>query len=398
MNKYIYICGIMLLSMNMMAQINEDSNWNELLIENFDESRSYWIWNPTYFTNLDVSWITYLGHRVESDSLMHIYQFNNVQYDSLNSTMKLVAEYDSTGEIQNQSFPLPNNGSNHNSIYYGNKHYYSGALQYVKNLWQIEQGVGRFSYGYFEIRCKLPVHKGAFPAFWLYDESTDPNDAYYEEIDIFEYSRSLMFCPPNGTNPNPPTQEYFNRVFTTGIYHNLTGGGANIQNDSYARNYPLVPTSSNDLSNWHTFGCEWMPDHVFWFFDGQLVNSFFDQSHIPHHPMYLKTNYAIDSYAWNRSNNTPNWIGSDEMVIDYIRVYQLNLDCGTNENITCQSDLDNFDYKLKKSVSITSSISGTCVSSTDNVTFRVTDSFEVTGPFEVQQGGEFTVIMQECPN
>lgn len=94
---------------------------------------------------------------------------------------------------------------------------------------------------------------------------------------------------------------------------------------------------------------------------------------------------------------TENEKGKDGTPIS-VRVYQLNLDCGTNENITCQSDLDNFDYKLKKSVSITSSISGTCVSSTDNVTFRVTDSFEVTGPFEVQQGGEFTVIMQECPN
>ena len=35
--------------------------------------------------------------------------------------------------------------------------------------------------------------------------------------------------------------------------------------------------------------------------------------------------------------------------------------------------------------------------STDKVTFRATDSFEVTGPFQVNSGGEMTVIMQECP-
>ena len=30
-------------------------------------------------------------------------------------------------------------------------------------------------------------------------------------------------------------------------------------------------------------------------------------------------------------------------------------------------------------------------------TFRATDSFEITGPFQVNSGGEMTVIMQQCP-
>ncbi|MBR4155708.1 MAG: hypothetical protein IKU01_03265 [Bacteroidales bacterium] len=37
----------------------------------------------------------------------------------------------------------------------------------------------------FGIRCKLLVHQGAFPAFWLWDSKTGE---YYEEIDIFEYT------------------------------------------------------------------------------------------------------------------------------------------------------------------------------------------------------------------
>ena len=32
------------------------------------------------------------------------------------------------------------------------------------------------------------------------------------------------------------------------------------------------------------------------------------------------------------------------------------------------------------------------------VTFRATDYFEITGPFQVESGGELTVIMQECPD
>lgn len=91
------------------------------------------------------------------------------------------------------------------------------------------------------------------------------------------------------------------------------------------------------------------------------------------------------------------WIGTDEMVIDYIKVYQLATDCSTDETITCQNDLDSFDFKLKKSVAITASNGPITVDNTDKVTFRVTDSFEITGPFQVDLGGEFTVIRQDCP-
>ena len=86
------------------------------------------------------------------------------------------------------------------------------------------------------------------------------------------------------------------------------------------------------------------------------------------------------------------------MTIDYINVYQLKWDCSTDEIITCQSDLDDFDYKVKKSISVTSTIDDPVVSNTEKVTFRMTDFFEITGSFEVKQGGEFTIIQQACPN
>jgi beta-glucanase (GH16 family) len=138
-----------------------------------------------------------------------------------------------------------------------------------------------------------------------------------------------------------------------------------------------------------------MPDHVCWYLDGQLVNSYHDIAHIPRHPMTLKTNYAINDY-YNYDGET--WTESDKMIIDHIKVCQLKWDCGTDETITCQSDLDVFDYAVKKTVSITSTINEPIVSSTAKITFRVADSFEITGPFEVQSGGEFTVILQDCPN
>lgn len=84
------------------------------------------------------------------------------------------------------------------------------------------------------------------------------------------------------------------------------------------------------------------------------------------------------------------------MVIDYIHIYQLELDCQTDETISCQSDLDNFNYAVKKSISITSIVGQPIIYSNDKVTFRVTDTFEITGSFEVNSGAEFTILQQDC--
>ena len=73
-------------------------------------------------------------------------------------------------------------------------------------------------------------------------------------------------------------------------------------------------------------------------------------------------------------------------------------DCDKDETITCQSDLDGFEYGVKKSVAITSTVDEPIIGNTDKITFRVSDSFEIAGPFQVESGAEFTIIRQDCPN
>lgn len=86
------------------------------------------------------------------------------------------------------------------------------------------------------------------------------------------------------------------------------------------------------------------------------------------------------------------------MVIDYIKVFQLDWDCNTDEIIEQQTDLDGFDFAVKKSIAVTSTVEPVCVGSSDKVTFRTTDCFQITGPFQVDSGGELIVIIQDCPN
>ena len=400
MKRILYLCVIMTLSMNMMAQIDlNDQNWHGSLIENFDETVSYWQWHTNNFSNSNYRWKAFLGNHIDTDNLNHLYQFNNARYDSINGAMLLVSEYDTLKLIPHYQFALPTNGSTYGSIYINNKFYFSGAIEYVKNIWHPEQG--RFKYGYFEIRCKLPKHRGAFPAFWLHGASTNASDPYYEEIDVFEYTWSIG--DPNGyhwlfENPNP-TFAGDPHVITTGIYQNLLGDTIIHDTDTYARNYPRLPYGGPDISGWHTYSCEWMPDHVYWYLDGRLVNSYFDVAHIPHHPMALKTNYAINKYALKDYSPTgqPEWKDGDTMTIDYIKVYQLECDCDTEEVIISQNELSQFIYKVKKSITLAPANGTIAIGANDKVSFRATDSFEINGPFEIQQGGEFTVIMQACP-
>ena len=405
MKKFIYLCGMMLLSLNMMAQIGlNDMNWNAVLIEDFDEGASYWQWGLSTFTNPSCTWRAYPGSGVTHGLEHQVYQPSQCQIDVANQYMKLVAEYDLQGRIPENDYDLPQwmlgpTGPGFPSS--DGLYYFSGEIDYINRQPRTpEKGI--FLYGYFEIRCKLPTHRGAFPAFWLY--AADPEsttDKFYEEIDIFEYSWSLGYPYATWLHPVNPNPTYAGdpHVITCGIYHNLTGESPNDDHpDSYGRVYPNnMPDVGADF---HVYGCEWMPDHVYWYFDGQLINSYTDLAHIPQHPLILKTNYAIDVFAGRKINNVwyPEWFGTDVMTIDYINVYQLKWDCDTDETITCQSDLDDFVYKVKKSISITSTGNEPIVSNTDKVTFRVTDFFEVTGPFEVQQGGEFTVLQHDCPN
>ena len=68
MKKFLYLCAMMTLSMNMMAQIDPyDQNWHGSLIENFDEVCSYWQWDTNNFSNYDHTWKAYPGSHIDTD-------------------------------------------------------------------------------------------------------------------------------------------------------------------------------------------------------------------------------------------------------------------------------------------------------------------------------------------
>ena len=275
----------MLLCMSMKAQIDlNDRNWNVVFFDNFNETNRQF---DNSFQDPLGKWISFSKGAwpsgVTKPTTNQVYQWGNSVFNPNTGQMQLHCQYESNSPIQCGSYDIAPLQGWHCDFSHQDLYYYSGM---------IETPTPMFRYGYFEIRCRLPIHKGAFPAFWLWDakDSNQSSDPHYEEIDIFEFSWNIGESPNWIGNPNPHglPDPY---TFTTGIYFNDNSAAPYI---SYARNFPTLPSGSLDLSNWHIFACEWMPDHVRWYCDGNLVNEFYESLYIPHRLLTLKTNYAID--------------------------------------------------------------------------------------------------------
>src|SRR5690242_3006022 len=95
------------------------------------------------------------------------------------------------------------------------------------------------TYGYFEERAQLPAGQGAWPAFWLLDE----NGTWPPEIDVLEAL---------GNNSS---------TYYTTVHDNALSGTSLGQGNSVA----------DTSSGYHTYGLDWEPDNITFYFDGQKM-------------------------------------------------------------------------------------------------------------------------------
>jgi beta-glucanase (GH16 family) len=149
---------------------------------------------------------------------------------------------------------------------------------------------GKFSqsYGYFEIRAKVPKGKGLWPAFWLMPDSK----TWPPEVDILE----LLGQEPQKIYMTNHYSEYGVTKSSQGIY-----------------------TGSDFSNDFHIFGLEWKPSSLTWYIDGKACYQ--TTTGIPQKNMYILINLAVGG----------NWPGSPDATtpfpsyynIDYVRVYTL---------------------------------------------------------------------------
>lgn len=144
-----------------------------------------------------------------------------------------------------------------------------------------------FTYGYVEMRAKVPAGKGLWPAFWLHLNNDDKTG----EIDVFEFL---------GHEPH--------------IIH-------------MTLHFPDIDGDSVDDGSWfngpdfskgyHIYAVNWEPDRIIWYVDG--IQRFHLVHDIPNEPMYILANLAVGGDWPGNPNETTHFPAYYD--IDYIRVY-----------------------------------------------------------------------------
>ena len=166
----------------------------------------------------------------------------------------------------------------------------------------ITNGKATWSYGYIEVRAKLPAGKGTWPAIWMMPASDTygswPNSG---EIDIME---NVGFDP----------DKIVTSIHTKSFNHRIS---------TQKTRSAFVKGVSSDF---HTYAIEWTPKAVFWYVDDKPFYSFentgkgsaewpFDK------PFFLILNVAMGG-TWGGMQGMDPALAKADMVVDYVRVYR----------------------------------------------------------------------------
>ncbi|HEY7568786.1 MAG TPA: glycoside hydrolase family 16 protein [Gemmatimonadaceae bacterium] len=166
----------------------------------------------------------------------------------------------------------------------------------------VSKNKGDWIYGRIEVRAKLPSGRGTWPAIWML-----PTDWLYGgwpssgEIDIMEH----VGFAPDSVHGSIHTAAY-----------NHTKGTQSTSNIVVA----------NAEQAFHVYAIEWMPDVIAFYVDSSRYHSFanekkgsdawpFDQR------FHLLLNIAVGG-NWGGQKGVDQTIWPQQMVIDYVRVYQ----------------------------------------------------------------------------
>jgi beta-glucanase (GH16 family) len=181
------------------------------------------------------------------------------------------------------------------------RHYTSARL--------VSRNKGDWTYGRFEVRAKLPSGRGTWPAIWMlptqksYGGGGWPDNG---EIDIMEH----VGFDPDVIHGTAHTQAYNHKIGTQ------KGGKLSVRG---AR------------SEFNVYAVEWTPEEIRWYVNGshyftfkneRLSNSSADYKQWPFDkPFHMILNLAVGG-AWGGQQGVDKTIWPQQLVIDYVRIYQ----------------------------------------------------------------------------
>jgi beta-glucanase (GH16 family) len=165
------------------------------------------------------------------------------------------------------------------------------------------KGLSSWTYGRMEIRAKLPLGRGVWPAFWtLGDNINSIGWPKCGEIDVMEFVGST------------PRQVH---------------GGVHFYDHKLGKKSQLVPLKEEKLftsspDEFHTYGIEWDEKEIRFFFDGRQWKTFNTSLAGDTYNPFAKPHFIIINLAMGGT-----WAGTPDddiypvdYIIDYVRIYQ----------------------------------------------------------------------------
>jgi beta-glucanase (GH16 family) len=166
----------------------------------------------------------------------------------------------------------------------------------------ITRGLHEFTYGKFEMRARIDVRSGSWPAFWTLGTNLGTLGwPACGEIDIMEF---------------------YNRTVLANF-----GWQENGQTHWLAKRKPLeeLPQNWHWARQFHVWTMEWTPEKIDLLLDGRLMNHLnlaqadtADQGNPFHQPQYIILNQAIGA----NGGPTTNHPAAYRFEVDWVRVYQ----------------------------------------------------------------------------
>lgn len=166
-----------------------------------------------------------------------------------------------------------------------NRSYLSGVMTTLDKF--------SFTFGYIEVRAKVPTGKGLWPGVWMLSEQ-------------FVDKKPQLFVMENrGDN----LQSVYHR-------YNYSDDNGELQYSDLLRS-----TGENFNLGFHTYGVHWEPGKLTFYVDGTEQHSF-ENDGVSEQAMYIILDMAVG--GWFPDSPDENTEFPAEFVIDYVRVYQKN--------------------------------------------------------------------------
>lgn len=245
----------------------------------------------------------------------------------------------------------------------------------------IESYSYNFSYGYLEIYAQLPGFYSNGqpcglkfePSFWMYYEKYDTSClVIHNEIDPL-----IPDCVQYATA---------NYDLCGWSYQNGNCGSYGVGSGVYLSPIPL-------FLSYHKYAVEWNTNMMLFYFDDIIFSENYNSPTFTMHPLKISINILLCDTA---AQFCPNIIFPQYMSVDYFRYYKLNLDCGSNAVLLDSSDVANYAYSVKSSITFGDGSNSISLKSSDVKYFRAVDSITVYGTFTAPLGCEIGLIHTAC--